>query len=90
VPQKKNKAVRNSVIIEPLKTAITDTGVSFMETARQSGVAHPIISRFMSGERGMSISSADALAEHLGLVLVSIDSLPPDHLARKTKNTTSK
>jgi DNA-binding phage protein len=40
--------------------------------AKDSGVAHPVILRFLSGERDIRLETAEKLANALGLELKSI------------------
>ena len=50
-----------------LRKAIQDSKQSHNEIARGSGVAQPVISRFVSGERGISLVTANKLADYLGV-----------------------
>ena len=43
------------------------------ELSRRSGVSHPQITRWLSGERGISFEVAEKLCEALGLELKKID-----------------
>jgi len=43
------------------------------ELSRRSGVSHPQITRWLSGERGISFEVAEKLCEALGLELRKID-----------------
>ena len=57
-------------ITEQLKAAITDHGLNVNQLAKETGIAQPILHRFMSGERDLKLETVDRLAAHLGLVLV--------------------
>ena len=46
------------------------TGEKNSELARRSGVSHPQITRFLSGERDISLEVAEKLCAALGLSLV--------------------
>jgi transcriptional regulator with XRE-family HTH domain len=54
-------------IIEQLKDAISNSGLSRYALSCASGVEQSALSRFMSGERGLSLESAARLADVLGL-----------------------
>ena len=62
---------RRPTISEQLRKAITASGLSRCEIAKQSGIEQSALSRFMSGERGLSTSTLDKLADALGLEVVS-------------------
>jgi transcriptional regulator with XRE-family HTH domain len=52
-----------------LKSAIKTSGKTVYRIAQESGVAHPVILRFMSGERDIRLETAEKLADTLGLRL---------------------
>lgn len=54
---------------EQLRTALLRTGLSHHELARRSGVSQPVLSRFISGERSLSLPIASKLCQMLGLRL---------------------
>ncbi len=56
-------------IIEQLKDAIENSGLSHYALSCASGIRQSTLSRFMSGERGLSFESAARLADALGLEL---------------------
>ncbi len=56
-----------------VKSAVEKSGLSLAELARQSGVSHPQLSRFMRGERTLTLTSATKLFEALGLEVVGAD-----------------
>ncbi len=60
---------RAADIVQELKDAIVNSGVSRYALSRASGVPQSALSRFMNGERGLSLESAARLAEALGLEL---------------------
>jgi DNA-binding phage protein len=51
-----------------LKQAISQAG-SIYSVAKGSGVPHPSLLRFLSGERDIRLETADKLATYLGLEL---------------------
>ncbi len=58
-----------SAISDTLRAAIQASGKSVNQLAKDSGVAHPVILRFLSKERDIRLQTADKLAECLGLKL---------------------
>lgn len=57
-------------ILDELKAAIEASGKSRYRIAQDTQIAESGLSRLMSGERGLSIESAEVLADYLGLELV--------------------
>lgn len=54
-------------LVADLKQAIRDAGVSLNELARRAGVSQGQLSRFVRGERNLSLESASKLMIALGL-----------------------
>lgn len=65
----------NAPLTQQLKAAIEATGDSLYSIAQGSGVAAPVLQRFVNGERGITLDTAGKLAAYLGLAL-----LPAKHL----------
>ncbi len=59
---------RNS-LPNTLRTAIRRSGKPIYQLAAESGVPHPSIFRFMSGQRDIRLETAEKLAATLGLRL---------------------
>jgi len=53
-----------------LQAAIAATGQSLYAIAQGSGVAAPVVQRFVNGERGITLETAGKLAAYLGLALL--------------------
>jgi hypothetical protein len=53
-----------------LQAAIGATGQSLYAVAQASGVASPVLQRFVNGERGITLETAGKLAAYLGLALM--------------------
>jgi transcriptional regulator with XRE-family HTH domain len=49
-----------------IRKLIDSSGVSRYRIAIETGIDHAVLSRFMNGKGGLSISSLDALADYLG------------------------
>jgi plasmid maintenance system antidote protein VapI len=54
---------------EQLRDALVQTGLSMNELARRSGVSQPILSRFVRGDRSLTLPVAARLCSMLGLRL---------------------
>jgi len=52
-----------------LQAAIAATGQSLYAIAQGSGIAAPVLQRFVNGERGITLDTAGKLAAYLGLGL---------------------
>jgi transcriptional regulator with XRE-family HTH domain len=64
------KSPEKTDLIAILKCAVEESGLSMYELARKSGVSQSQLSRFMRGERALSLESASKLFEPLGLKVV--------------------
>jgi len=53
-----------------LRNAIIRSGLTMLEIQRHTGVNNAVIGRFVRGERGLNLTSADVLARFFRLVLV--------------------
>jgi transcriptional regulator with XRE-family HTH domain len=54
-------------IDEAIRKAIESSELTPFEIARRAGIARSQLSRFLSGERGLSVATVEQLAECLGL-----------------------
>lgn len=61
----------NQRISNQLRDIIEASGESRYEIAKQTGIDQSALSRFMSGERGLSMTVLDTLADYLELDIVS-------------------
>lgn len=59
-------------IVETLKQAILKSEMSRYELAHESGVSEGVLSRFMSGERGITFETAGKIAKALKLQLTPL------------------
>lgn len=59
----------NLTVTERLIAEMWQSGVSVREIGRRSGVNHASLTRFVNGDRGLSVQSINALAKALGLQL---------------------
>lgn len=57
-------------LLDELRDAIEASGKTRYRIAQESGIAESVLSRLMSGERGLSIDALETLAEYLGLEIV--------------------
>jgi transcriptional regulator with XRE-family HTH domain len=56
---------------EQVRQAILKAGVSRYRIAKETGVDQPALSRFVHGERGLSIEALDAIGLYLKLSITS-------------------
>lgn len=61
---------RDAPLARQLQAAIAATGDSLYSIAQGSGVAPPVLQRFVNGERGITLNTAGKLAAYLGLALL--------------------
>jgi hypothetical protein len=64
------KGAGDAPLTKQLQAAIRATGQSLYSIAQASGVAAPVLQRFVNGERGITLDTASKLASYLGLSLV--------------------
>jgi plasmid maintenance system antidote protein VapI len=64
---------RESPLIGVLKEAVRDSGVPLNELAKRTGVSQPQLSRFVRGERSLTLPAAEKLAIYFGFKLVRPD-----------------
>jgi plasmid maintenance system antidote protein VapI len=54
-------------LTEQLRQAVADSGNTLGTLARETGIDKSALSRFVNGERGLSMKAIDALGDCLGL-----------------------
>ena len=59
-------------LVDQLREAILNCGQTEYRVAKESGVAQPIVNRFLRGERGISLETAGKLCKYLGLHLALV------------------
>ena len=57
-------------LLDEIRDAIEASSQSRYRIAQESGIAESVLSRLMSGERGLSIDALETLADYLGLEIV--------------------
>ncbi len=60
----------DSPLTRQLQAAIAATGQSLYSIAQASGIAAPVLQRFVNGERGITLETAGKIAAYLGLELM--------------------
>jgi transcriptional regulator with XRE-family HTH domain len=60
---------KNASLSDQVRKAIDASGKSRYRIAKDLNVSEATLSRFMSGERGLTLAVLDRLAEYLGLEL---------------------
>ena len=61
----------SELFTEQLRRAINESGMSRYALWKATGVAQSTLSKFMAGQRGLSLESIDKLVDVLGLTLTS-------------------
>ena len=64
------KGAGDAPLTKQLQAAIAATEQSLYSIAQGSGIAAPVLQRFVSGERGITLDTAGKLAAYLGLSLL--------------------
>lgn len=59
-----------------LRSAVTESGKSQYRIAKATGISQPAITRFVNGDRSISLETADKLAAYFGMSLT--DPKPPE------------
>jgi len=69
-----NRRVHSSPgsLVDELREAIFHCGETEYRVAKESGVAQPILNRFLRGERGISLETAAKVCKYLRLHLAPI------------------
>jgi sRNA-binding carbon storage regulator CsrA len=75
---------RPTSISEAIRGVIIDRGLSAYAVAKMSGVSPVVIQRFVSGERGLSLDTADKIAMNLGLRISEVQEASRDSEAQAT------
>jgi len=70
----KRKKLRLS---DQVRAGVDACGESRYAIAKATGISNSTLSRFMSGERGLTTTALDTLAEHLGLRIIVDESRKP-------------
>jgi transcriptional regulator with XRE-family HTH domain len=65
------KQTRQLKLSDQIREAIKSFGVTQYRICKDTGIDPSVMSRFMSGERGLTIPTLDVLAEYLGLRIIT-------------------
>ncbi len=65
-------------LADTIRRAVDATGLSVYAVAKASGISQPIVHRFMNGERGLTLDTADKLCRFLGLRLTATKDEPDE------------
>jgi len=69
-----NRRVHSSTrsLVDELRDAILNCGQTEYRVSKESGVAQPILNRFLREERGISLETAAKVCTYLGLHLAPV------------------
>jgi transcriptional regulator with XRE-family HTH domain len=70
-------------LAEALRRAIVASGLSQNQIGLKAGMESSRISRFMRGERGLTVEAVDRIGEVLGLRLTLSEATPPEPMPAK-------
>ncbi len=62
---------KSKKISEQIRAAIDQAGVTRYRISKDTGISESMLSKFMSGDRGLSMEYLDLLGEYLGLEIVT-------------------
>jgi transcriptional regulator with XRE-family HTH domain len=62
---------KSNNLTEQLRAALAGSGMTLGELARKTGVDKSALSRFVNGDRGLSMESLNAIGQCLGLRIVA-------------------
>jgi transcriptional regulator with XRE-family HTH domain len=66
----RKKELSEAGLVQKLQAAIQDSGLTLTQLSERAGIALPQLTRFMKGERGLTLASAEKICNALGLDLV--------------------
>ena len=61
---------RQAYLEKQIRAAFKESGMTIYRLAKDSHVSQPVVSRFISGKRGITLATASKLVAVLGLELV--------------------
>jgi len=73
----------DALFSDQLRSAIRDSGLSVYAIAQSTAIDKAVLSRFINGKSGLSVTSIDQLCTVLGLRLVSETELSKQRKKRK-------
>ena len=73
----------DNLFVEQLRSAIRESEMSLGSIAQSTAIDKAVLSRFMNGKSGLSVTSIDRLCTVLGLRLVSESELSKQRKRRK-------
>jgi hypothetical protein len=81
------KDVRAESLADVLRRAVTESGLPYNRLGKRAGVGQPVITRFMSGERDITLAVASRLCRVLGLGLTRVGPVLTEPLDRPEPTT---
>ena len=64
-----SKPTPRPTMAEVLRKAVREPGLSVNAVAKAAGIAQPVLHRFVTGERDLTLDTAQKLADYFGLEL---------------------
>ncbi|MCC7419344.1 MAG: helix-turn-helix transcriptional regulator [Planctomycetaceae bacterium] len=66
----KANSTTSAPLTDPLRAAISESGLPLLRLAKETGVARASLIRFMREETSLRLDVADKLAKYFGLIVV--------------------
>ena len=70
-------------VSDALRRAIQKSDISRYRIAKETAVSEAVLSRFMAGQRGLSLDAVDKLSAFFGLALMPVKGKQPRTKVRK-------
>ncbi len=77
---------RSVGLVQQLKDAIEESGLTLGELSRRSGVAASQLSFFLRGERTLTLPAAEKLCDALGYALAKVKKRAPKPAPKKDRH----
>jgi len=61
---------KSAKLTDQLRAAVVESGLTLGQITRDTGIDKSALSRFVNGERGVSMEALDKVGEYLGLRIV--------------------
>ena len=71
------KTMSKKTFSDELRRAVEQSGMTRYEIYKRTGIDQAVLSKFVHGERGVSLDTVDTLCECLGLRLVAEGTIKP-------------
>ena len=77
------KTMSKKTFSDELRRAVEQSGMTRYEIYKRTGIDQSVLSKFVRGQRGLSMDTVDVLCECLGLRLVGENELKPKRTRKR-------